>query len=82
MLAKRPPMGWCSWNTFGKDITDKLIYEIVDIMVEHGYKDAGYEYVIVDDCWSLKQRDEKGNLVPDPDKFPDGMKAVADYVHE
>ena len=55
--------------------------ESADAMVESGLKDAGYEYVVIDDCWSLKQRDEKGYLVPDPEKFPQGMKAVADYVH-
>lgn len=55
--------------------------EIADEMVEKGYKDAGYEYVIIDDCWSLKERDENGRLVPDPEKFPHGMKYLADYIH-
>lgn len=81
MIAQRPPMGWNSWNTFGADITEKLIFEIADTMAEQGYKDAGYEYLVIDDCWALKERDRKGNLVPDPEKFPHGMKAVADYVH-
>ncbi len=81
MIAERPPMGWNSWNTFGNEIDEMLIFETADILVERGYKEAGYEYLIIDDCWSLKERDEKGNLVPDPDKFPHGMKAVADYVH-
>ena len=43
--------------------------------------DAGYQYLVIDDCWSLKERDKNGYLVPDPNKFPNGMKAVADYVH-
>ena len=81
MLAQKPPMGWNSWNTFGKDISEALIMEIADVMVEKGYKDAGYEYVIIDDCWSLKERDENGRLVPDPEKFPHGMKYLADYIH-
>lgn len=81
MLAQKPPMGWNSWNTFGKDISEALIMEIADVMVEKGYKDAGYEYVIIDDCWSLKERDENGKLVPDPEKFPHGMKYLADYIH-
>lgn len=81
MLANRPPMGWNSWNTFGKDINEKLIVETADIMVEKGYKDAGYEYVVIDDCWALKERDKDGRLVPDPEKFPNGMKYIADYVH-
>ena len=81
MIAERPPMGWNSWNTFGKDINEELIFETADTMVEKGYLEAGYTYLVIDDCWALKERDEKGDLVPDPEKFPHGMKAVADYVH-
>lgn len=81
MIAARPPMGWNSWNTFGNNISEELIFQIADTMVEQGYKDAGYEYLVIDDCWSLKERDTQGNLVADPVKFPHGMKAVADYVH-
>lgn len=82
MLVKTPPMGWNSWNTFGENITADLICQIADEMVEKGYKKAGYEYLVIDDCWALKQRDENGRLVPDPQKFPDGIKEVADYVHK
>ena len=81
MIVNRPPMGWNSWNTFGENISDALIREMADAMVEGGYRDAGYIYLVIDDCWSLRERDEHGNLVPDPVKFPHGMKAVADYVH-
>ncbi|MGI5856390.1 MAG: glycoside hydrolase family 27 protein [Candidatus Merdivicinus sp.] len=81
MLAKRPPMGWNSWNTFGTNINEKLIMETADAMVEKGYLAAGYEYLVIDDCWSEMERDENGRLVPDHKKFPNGMKAVADYVH-
>lgn len=80
-LGLTPPMGWNSWNTFTWNINEDLIKETADAMVRSGLKDAGYEYVVIDDCWSLKQRDENGCLVPDPEKFPNGMKAVADYVH-
>ena len=80
-LAMTPPMGWNSWNTFTHAINEDLIKETADAMVSSGLKDAGYEYVVIDDCWSLRQRDENGFLVPDPEKFPNGMKAVADYVH-
>lgn len=80
-LAMTPPMGWNSWNTFTWNINEELIKETADAMVASGLKDAGYEYVVIDDCWSLRQRDENGFLVPDPEKFPGGMKAVADYVH-
>ena len=82
MLLKAPPMGWNSWNTFFDQVTDDLICSTADAMVREGLKDAGYEYVIIDDCWAEKSRDEKGLLVPDREKFPRGMKAVADYVHE
>ena len=81
MLVTRPPMGWNTWNTFGPDINEQLIMESVDILVESGLKDAGYDYVVIDDIWSLKERDENGRLVPDPEKFPHGMKYVADYIH-
>ncbi len=81
MLANRPPMGWNSWNTFGENIDEKLIIETVDMMVEKGYKDLGYEYVIIDDCWALRERGKDGRLVPDPEKFPHGMKYIADYIH-
>lgn len=81
MLAKRPPMGWNSWNTFGKNISEQLIFEIADAMVEKGYRDAGYNYLVIDDCWSERSRDAQGQLVADPVKFPHGMKHVADYVH-
>lgn len=70
-----------SWNTFGENINEKMIFETADVMAESGLRDKGYEYLVIDDCWSLRERDENGRLVPDPEKFPHGMKAVADYVH-
>ena len=81
MIARTAPMGWNSWNTFGANISDALVREMADAMVEKGYRDAGYEYLVIDDCWSLRERGADGRLVPDPEKFPYGMKAVADYVH-
>jgi len=81
MLAKLPPLGWNSWNTFGPNINDALIRETADFMVDNGWLAAGYEYLVIDDCWSLRERDENGHLVPDPEKFPHGMKDLADYVH-
>lgn len=80
-MIKKPPMGWNSWNTFGANISEKLICETADKIVETGLRDVGYEYVVIDDCWSLKNRDKDGRIVPNPQKFPNGMKAVADYVH-
>lgn len=80
-LAMTPPMGWNSWNTFTWNINEALICSAADALVETGLKEKGYTYVVIDDCWSLRQRDENGRLVPDPEKFPHGMKFVADYVH-
>ena len=82
MLVNTPPMGWNTWNTFGNDISDALVRESADAFIDLGLKDAGYQYVVIDDCWSLKTRDRAtGRIVPDPEKFPHGMKALADYVH-
>ena len=67
MIARTAPMGWNSWNTFGSNINEELIRQMADVMVEKGYRDAGYEYLVIDDCWSLKQRDENGLLVADPE---------------
>lgn len=81
MLTNKPPMGWNSWNTFGWNISESLICEIADAMVNLGYLDAGYTYLVIDDCWSEQERDNRGRLVADRNKFPSGIKAVADYVH-
>ena len=81
MLVKTPPMGWNSWNTFGKNINEQLIMETADAMVSTGLRDSGYKYIVIDDCWSLMERDENGDLAPDPEKFPHGIKYLADYIH-
>ncbi|MEP6465916.1 MAG: glycoside hydrolase family 27 protein [Parafilimonas sp.] len=81
-LALTPPMGWNSWNTFETNISEDLVKGIADSMVSSGMKDAGYSYIVLDDGWMAMQRDSiTGNLVPDPKKFPHGMKALVDYVH-
>lgn len=79
-LAPTPPMGWNSWNAFYCDINETGIIEVVDAFVELGFKDAGYEYIVIDDCWQV-DRDENGNIVADKERFPSGIKALADYVH-
>ena len=79
-LALTPPMGWNSWNKFGCDVSEKLIKETADALVSTGMKDAGYQYLVIDDCWQVR-RDAQGRIVPDPDRFSSGMKALADYVH-
>ena len=76
-----PPMGWNSWNTFGPEICDQVVRETAKVMKEKGYLEAGYNYIVIDDVWSLHDRDENGRLVPDPEKFPHGMKDLSDYVH-
>lgn len=79
-LARTPPMGWNSWNHFGCDVSSALIRETADAMVASGMQDAGYRYVVIDDCWQV-DRAPDGRIVPDPQRFPEGMKALADYVH-
>jgi alpha-galactosidase len=74
-------MGWNSWNKFQTSINEDLIKDIADSMIKNGYKDAGYSYIILDDGWMSMQRDKKGDLVPDPQKFPSGLKALSDYIH-
>lgn len=81
-VALTPPMGWNSWNTFEVNINEDLVKKTADIIVSSGLKDAGYEYIVLDDGWMVKDhRDKNGDLVPDPVKFPHGMKALIDYVH-
>jgi len=79
-LAPTPPMGWNSWNKFGCKVSETLIKEMADAMVATGMKEAGYEYIVIDDCWQVS-RDSVGNIVPDSAHFPNGMKALADYIH-
>lgn len=81
MVVRTPPMGWNSWNTFGGNINEELVKTTADAMVNTGLRDAGYNYLVIDDCWSEFTRDENHRLVPSKTKFPNGMKAVADYVH-
>jgi alpha-galactosidase len=80
-LALTPPMGFNDWNAFGCNTSASLIEQTALAMHTDGMQAAGYDYVNIDDCWLEPQRDASGNLVPDPTKFPDGIKAVADYVH-
>src|SRR5271154_7380093 len=79
-LAQTPPMGWNSWNKFACNVSEDLIKSVADAIATNGMKDAGYQYVVIDDCWQVG-RDENGNIVVDPQHFPAGMKALADYVH-
>ncbi|GBP32619.1 Alpha-galactosidase A [Eumeta japonica] len=90
-LALTPPMGWMSWGYYmcivdcdkhrDNCLNEKLILSVVDEFYTKGYQEAGYEYIIIDDCWSEKERSNLGTLVPDHKRFPRGMKYIADYIH-
>jgi alpha-galactosidase len=79
-LAPTPPMGWNSWNHVGCNVSEATLKSAADQMVSSGMKAVGYQYVVVDDCWQ-GTRDADGFIRADPQRFPNGMKAVADYVH-
>ncbi|KAF4660217.1 hypothetical protein FOZ61_008279 [Perkinsus olseni] len=91
-LALTPPVGWLSWERFGCEtdcvahpdtcISERLYTDMADVLIRDGYKDVGYEYVNIDDCWSARGRDQKtGEILPDPQRFPHGIKWLADYMH-
>lgn len=79
-LAPTPPLGFMTWNYFGLNISEAAVRSLADAMVETGLRDAGYNYIFIDDGWQ-GGRDNKNNIIPDPNKFPSGMKALCDYVH-
>ncbi|XP_032086208.1 alpha-N-acetylgalactosaminidase-like [Thamnophis elegans] len=90
-LLRTPPMGWEPWLRFKcntdceKDpencISEHLVKVMADRLAADGWKELGYEYVTLDDCWAAGKRDTRGRLQADPQRFPSGMKALADYVH-
>jgi alpha-galactosidase len=80
-IAALPPLGWNSWNRFGPEIHEDAVLAQAEALVRLGLAGLGYRYVVIDDCWSLKQRDAQGNLVADPAKFPSGIAALAGKVH-
>ena len=79
-LGLTPPLGFNTWNRFRCNISDTLIRETADAIVKLGLKDLGYVYINIDDCWMDKKR-VNGKLVPDPKRFPNGIKTLADYCH-
>uniref|UniRef100_A0A668ADV5 Alpha-galactosidase n=1 Tax=Myripristis murdjan TaxID=586833 RepID=A0A668ADV5_9TELE len=91
-LLRTPPMGWMAWERFRCDvdckddpkncISENLFRDMADRLAEDGWRELGYEYVIIDDCWMSKQRDEHGRLQPDPLRFPGGIAKLARYVHD
>ncbi|XP_058505908.1 alpha-galactosidase A [Solea solea] len=90
-LALKPTMGWLHWERFmcnvdcdknpDNCISERLYMQMADVMVKEGWKEAGYEYVCIDDCWPSHQRDAQGRLQADPKRFPGGIKKLADYIH-
>jgi len=90
-LATTPPMGWLAWERFRCNtdcandphncISERLFRQMADLIVSDGYRDAGYSYINVDDCWLSHKRDRHGRLQADAQRFPSGMKSLADYVH-
>ncbi len=79
-LVPTPPMGWNSWNLVEKEVNEQILKEIADAMVKNGMREAGYQYILIDDFW-VGGRDNQNRLFPDQNRFPNGMKAVADYIH-
>ncbi|XP_043535921.1 alpha-N-acetylgalactosaminidase isoform X1 [Chiloscyllium plagiosum] len=90
-LMRTPPMGWLAWERFRCNtdcdndpencISERLFMDMADRLAEDGWKELGYQYVNIDDCWAAKERDSEGRLVADPIRFPSGIKALAEYVH-
>lgn len=90
-LALTPPMGWMAWERFRCNIdckndpenciSEKLLMQMADHIAKDGYQKVGYQYVCIDDCWSSHNRTRVGDLQPDPERFPNGIKYLADYIH-
>jgi len=80
-LALTPPMGWNSWNPYGKNVSEAVIKETADAMASSGLKDLGYSYIVIDDIWQGGRDSVSGLLYPDNERFPSGIRALADYVH-
>ncbi|WP_320167876.1 glycoside hydrolase family 27 protein [Mangrovibacterium marinum] len=79
-LLHPPVMGWASWNNYRVNINQDIIRAQADAMIDRGLSDAGYSYLNIDDGF-FGGRDEQGNILPHPERFPDGMKVLADYIH-
>jgi alpha-galactosidase len=80
-LARTPPMGWNSWNPFGVNVSEQVIKETADAMVRSGLQEAGFSYIVIDDHWQGGRDSISGQLYADAERFPSGIKALADYVH-
>uniref|UniRef100_A0A3Q2P676 Alpha-galactosidase n=1 Tax=Fundulus heteroclitus TaxID=8078 RepID=A0A3Q2P676_FUNHE len=91
-LMRTPPMGWLAWERYRCDIdckydpknciSENLFIDMADRLFEDGWKELGYVYVNIDDCWSSMERDKDGRLQPDPNRFPGGIPRLARYLHD
>ena len=81
-LGRVPPMGWNAWNAIRCDVYDTVFLGMADRILELGLDKLGYRYVNLDDCWMAPQRSANGTLTADPERFPGGLKAVGDYLHD
>lgn len=80
-LARTPQMGWNNWNSLGCDVSEALLLDTSKVLASTGLRDVGYEYVVLDDCWS-DGRGQDGKIIVDKQRFPSGMKAVAGLLHQ
>jgi len=80
-LAPTPPMGWNSWNWYGPKVTEPDVVAAIDILASSGLRDAGYNYIVIDGGWREDFLDADGKLLPSADRFPRGMKWLAEYAH-
>ena len=80
-LARTPQMGWNNWNSLGCDVSQDLLLDTSKVLVDSGLRDLGYQYVVLDDCWQ-SERDADGYIKHDEKKFPNGMKYVAEKIHD
>lgn len=80
-LCLTPPLGWNSWNVFTHTLNEKMVMDMADAMVSTGMRDLGYQYINMDDFWHDTARAADGRPVANPEKFPHGIKWLADYVH-
>ncbi len=80
-MASKPLMGWMSWNFFAEKVNEQELKEMATAMIQSGMVEAGYNYIFIDDGWQ-GGRDSKNNMIADPVKFPSGIKALADFLHE
>jgi len=81
-LGRTPQMGWNSWNKFGCNISEELIKNTIDALVDNGFVAAGYEYINLDDCWQIDRDNNTHEIIVDPDAFPNGIKPLVDYAHK